>query len=187
MINLTFVVFEWPTDLSQILPSVQMALWALYVICLPFWCIFFLNFSQAFYFCLHFYYGNFKLYTKVVVLEKTLESPLDCKEIQPVHPKGNQSWVFIERTDAEAETPILWPPGAKNWLIIKDPNARKIEGGRRRGQQRMRWLDGINDSMDVSLSKLQELVMAREAWRAAVHGVTKSQIQWSNWPELRPE
>ena len=125
MINLTFVVFKWPTDLSQILPSVQMALWTLYVICLPFCCIFFLNFSQAFYFCLHFYYGNFQLYTKVVVLEKTLESPLDCKEIQPVHPKGNQAWVFIERTDAEAETPILWPPNAKNWLIRKDPNVGK--------------------------------------------------------------
>ena len=79
MINLTFVVFEWPTDLSQILPPVQMALWALYVIYLPFCCTFLLNFSQAFYFCLHFYYGSFQLYTKVVVLEKTLESPLDCK------------------------------------------------------------------------------------------------------------
>ena len=87
-----------------------------------------------------------------VVLEKTLESPLDCKEIQPVHPKGNQSWILIERTDAEAETPILCLPDAKNWFIWKDSDGGKIEGGRRRGQQRLRWLDGITDSMDMSLS-----------------------------------
>ena len=85
-----------------------------------------------------------------VVLEKTLESPLDSKEIQPVHPKGNQSWIVIGRTDAEADTPILWPPDAKNWLIWKDPDAGKIEGGRRRGRQRMRWLNVITDSMDMS-------------------------------------
>ena len=83
-----------------------------------------------------------------VVLEKTLETPLDCKEIQPVHPKGNQSWIFIGRTDAEAETPILGPPDVQNWLVGKDLMLGEIEGRRRRGQQRMRWLDGISNSMD---------------------------------------
>ena len=120
-----------------------------------------------------------------VVLEKTLESPLDSKEIQPVHPKGDQSWVFIGRTDVEAETPILWPPDAKSCLIWKDLMLGKIVGRRRMGRHRMRWLGGIIDSMDMGFGGLRELVMDREAWHAVCsqgckESDTTEQLNWTD-------
>ena len=118
-----------------------------------------------------------------VVLEKTLESPLDCKKIQPVHHKGDQSWGFIGRTDVETETPILWPPDAKSWLIGKDPDAGRDWGQEEKGTTEDE-IDGITDSMDMSLSKFRELGMDREGWRAVIHGVAKSRTQLSDWTEL---
>ena len=111
-----------------------------------------------------------------MVLEKTLDSPLDCTEIQPVHSKGDLSWVFIGRADTELEPPILWPLMQGVYSLEKTLMLGGIGGRMRRGQQRMRWLDGITDTTDMSLSELWELVIDRVAWRAVFHGIAKSQI-----------
>ena len=125
---------------------------------------------------------------QIALLEKTLESPLDCKEIKPVNPKGHQPWLFFGRTDAEAEASILWPPDVKTRLFGKESFSLmlgKIVGDRRREWQRMRWFDSITDSMDMNLSKLWEMVKVREAWHVVVHSVTHSQTWLSDWTTIK--
>ena len=123
-----------------------------------------------------------------MVLEKTLESHLDFKEIQPINPKGNESWIFIGRTGAEAETPVLWPPDVKSWLIGKDSDAGKDWGQEEKEMTEDKMVACTTDLMDMSLSKLQGMVMEREAWRAAVNGVTdpdmNERLNWTDWEKL---
>ena len=115
-----------------------------------------------------------------MVLEKTLESPLDCKEIQPVHSEGDQPWDFFVRNDAKAETPVLWPPHAKSWLIGKDSDAGRDLGQEAKGVREDEMTGWITDSLDICLSEFRELVMDRKAWRAAIHGVAESQTRLSD-------
>ena len=121
---------------------------------------------------------------QIVMLEKTLESPLDHREIKPVNPKRNQPWIFIGRTGAQVEAPILGPPNAKSWLIGKDPDAGKDWRWEEKGDNKTRWFNGITDSMDMSSGKPRELVMDGEAWCTVVHGVAKRRTRLSDWTEL---